>query len=138
MDNVSDNAKGSYQRIEVVTEAGWRRCVTPLAGVDRLLETGTRTRKRGDRRRRRTVGRIEGGGGDGGEPVGARQAGRDRAGRIICVRPCLLPLGTATWSAGYGRREDAQRQIALLNARSAAIASIMRASEGALESSAAA
>ncbi len=30
---------------------------------------GTRTHKRGDRRRRRTVGRINRGGGDGGEPV---------------------------------------------------------------------
>ena len=33
---------------------------------------GTRTRKRGDRGRRRTEGRIERGGGDGGEPVHAR------------------------------------------------------------------
>ena len=30
---------------------------------------GTRTRKRGDRGRRRTVGWIKRGGGDGGEPV---------------------------------------------------------------------
>src|SRR5688500_6289562 len=36
--------------------------------------TGTRIRKRGDRRRRRTVGRIERGGGDGGEPARVRQA----------------------------------------------------------------
>lgn len=55
--------------------------------------TGTRTQKRGDRRRRRTAGRIEGGGGDGGEPAGAHQVGRHRADRNISDRPCLLPLG---------------------------------------------
>ena len=42
------------------------------------------------------------------------------------------------WSAGHGRRDDGQRQTARLNARSAAITSIMRASAGAVASSAAA
>ena len=32
----------------------------------------TQTQTRGDRRRRRTVGRIKGGGGNSGEPAGAR------------------------------------------------------------------
>ena len=45
--------------------------------------TGTRTRKRGDRWRRRTVGRIEGGGGNGGDPAGAHQAGRHMAGQWL-------------------------------------------------------
>jgi hypothetical protein len=51
--------------------------------------------KRGDRRRRRTVGRIEGGGGKGGEPAGAHQAGRHRAGRERWGVPGMVArLGT--------------------------------------------
>ena len=42
---------------------------------------GTRTHKRGDRRRSRTLGRIKGGDGDGGEPV------RSPSGRSSFHRP---------------------------------------------------
>lgn len=41
----------------------------PVGRAGPALRMGTRTRMRGDRRRRRTLGRIKGGGGDGGEPV---------------------------------------------------------------------
>jgi hypothetical protein len=41
----------------------------PVGRAGPAFMMGTRTRMRGDRRRRRTLGRIEGGGGDGGEPV---------------------------------------------------------------------
>jgi hypothetical protein len=44
---------------------------------------GTRTQKRGDRGRRRTEGRINRGGGNGGEPVGAHQLHRLVAANVV-------------------------------------------------------
>jgi hypothetical protein len=71
---------GEFQRIaEIETIAPPDR-----GNAERLSQIwGPGTRKRGDRGRRRTVRRIEGGGGDGGEPAGAHQAGRHRAGRMV-------------------------------------------------------
>ena len=43
---------------------------------------GTRTQKRGDRRRSRTVGRIKRGGGNGGEPARSPLGRRPYAGRM--------------------------------------------------------
>lgn len=46
---------------------------------------GTRTQKRGDHGRSRTRGRINRGDGDGGEPVGAHQAGELSLAKSRCT-----------------------------------------------------
>lgn len=64
---------------------------------------GTRTHKRGDRGRRRTVGRIERGGGDGGEPVRSPQGRLELfAGRVF-IQACreMAQLGTPLFISLY-------------------------------------
>ena len=77
---------------------------------------GTRTRKRGDRRRRRTVGRIKRGGGDGGEPVWGPP------GRRQYRRPTGSPSLASRCERGrVGGRSVVARRLArphLLDARS--------------------
>jgi hypothetical protein len=63
--------------------------VTPVGAAATLLRRGPGPMKRGDRRRRRTVGRIEDGGGKGGDPARAHWAGRDRTGRETGARSAL-------------------------------------------------
>lgn len=55
---------------------------------------GTRTHKRGDRGRRRTVGRIKRGGGNGGEPVRSPPRG---AGQSGAVRTLFIKMAAASF-----------------------------------------
>lgn len=69
-------------------------------GAARLtLGWGPGPMKRGDRRRRRTVGRIKCGDGDGGDPVGAHHAGPD-------VRRLVLNRLRVIFGIGSTRRQS--------------------------------